>query len=52
MIQYNKLMILLHIGGFIMSVGVCIINKNGIALAADSAGTVGEIGRASCRERV
>lgn len=24
-----------------MSVGVCIINKNGIALAADSAGTVG-----------
>ena len=25
-----------------MSVGVCIINKNGIALAADSAGTVGE----------
>lgn len=34
-------MILLHIGGFIMSVGVCIINKNGIALAADSAGTVG-----------
>ena len=23
-----------------MSVGVCIINRNGIALAADSAGTV------------
>lgn len=39
MLADSKRILNKHLGGGIMSVGVCIINRNGIALAADSAGT-------------